>query len=92
MKQQIFSIYDSKAEAYNTPFYLPNENMAVREFTNLANDADSTVSKHPADYTLFHLGEYDDGGAEFTIFDAKVSLGIALEFKNVTMDKESVSD
>ena len=57
---KIFAIHDSKAQAHFPPFYLPTKAMAVRAFADMANDPTNNVGKHPEDYTLFHIGEYDD--------------------------------
>ena len=81
MKLKIFSIYDSKAEAYHQPFYLTTKSLAIRQFTDLANDNSSQISKHPADFTLFYIGEYDDHTASFDLEKTKIALGTALEFK-----------
>lgn len=60
MKTCVYSVFDSKAAVYGVPFFMPKDAMAVRAFTDLANDPNSTVAKHPEDYTLFKIGEYDD--------------------------------
>lgn len=57
---QIFAVYDSKAKAYNTPFFMHTKEMAIREFTNASISSESIFFNHPLDYTLFHLGEYND--------------------------------
>jgi lipoprotein signal peptidase len=77
---KIFSIYDSKAEAYNSPFYMQTQSLAIRAFTDEANNVDSQIGKHPADFTLFYMGEYDDHTASFNLEDTKISLGVASEF------------
>jgi hypothetical protein len=77
---KIFSIYDSKAEAYNSPFYMQTQSLAIRAFTDEANNLDSQIGKHPADFTLFYMGEYDDHTASFNLEDTKISLGVASEF------------
>lgn len=59
MKLKIFSIYDSKAEAYNTPFFMFNDAMAERTFRQMLEDDQSEISKAPSDYSLFTLGTYD---------------------------------
>jgi len=80
MIMKIFSIYDSKAEAYNSPFYMQTQSLAIRAFTDEANNESSQIGKHPADFTLFYMGEYDDHTASFTLEDTKISLGVASEF------------
>ncbi len=79
MQHKIFTIYDTKAEAYFPPFYLPQSSMAIRQFGDMVNDSNSSISKHPADYTLFELGEWDDNSSEFVDLNKK-SLGNGIEF------------
>lgn len=84
MKIEIFSVYDSKAEAYLTPFFLATKGLAIRSFTQAINDVKHQFAMYPADYTLFHLGTYDDSKGSFDILEAKVNLGSGLEYKSVS--------
>lgn len=81
MKSQIFVIYDSKAEAYLQPFFLPTTGMAVRTFTDTVNDINHPFCAHPADYTLFHIGEFDDSNSKFTQLEIHKNLGAGHEYK-----------
>lgn len=56
----VFTVHDSKAQAYLPPFNLPTKEMAVRTFSDTVNDSKHPFGKHPADYTLFHIGTFDD--------------------------------
>lgn len=60
MIQRIFSVYDSKANVYLTPFHLQNSQLAIRAFAHAANDKSTDVGKFPTDYTLFEIATYDD--------------------------------
>lgn len=84
MKLKIYSVYDSKAKAYNSPFYLRNSGEATRGFSDVVNDGKSQISKYPEDYTLFELGEFDDEMGSIAMYDAKITLGGALQFKKET--------
>lgn len=66
MKLQMYVIFDSKALVYNRPFYLPNDDVALRTAKDLRQDPNSEAFKNPEDYTLFHIGSYDDENAEIT--------------------------
>lgn len=59
MNKRIYAIYDAKAAAYMEPFFLPNEDMAVRTFGDVANDPDHPMGKHPEDYHLVQVGSWD---------------------------------
>lgn len=55
-----YSVYDRKALTYNPPYYAPTDGAAIRIIADAANDANSSLGRHPHDYVLFCLGEYDD--------------------------------
>lgn len=80
MLHKIFSVYDSKAELYLTPFFMKTKGEAVRGFEDVANDKNSAIGRHAEDYTLFELGEYDDCSAIFSLHKTPISIGVALEF------------
>jgi hypothetical protein len=77
---QVFTIYDSKIESYYKPFYALTKGEAIRSLTDELQQKDSMIAKHPSDYTLFHLGEYDDSTAQFNSLNTPHSLGVATEF------------
>lgn len=81
MKFHIFSIYDSKAEAYNTPLFLPAKGQAIRAFEDQVNQEGSEIGKHPEDYTLFCIGTYEDSTGLLEPYETPQSLGVAIEFK-----------
>lgn len=59
LKLFVFTIYDSKAQAYMQPYCAPNEAVAIRDFAHAANSKDSQVGRFPEDFTLFAIGEWD---------------------------------
>ena len=59
LKEEIFSIWDRKAETYNTPFVMTNEAVAIRQFKSLINNPDTMPGKYPDDYILFRIGYFD---------------------------------
>jgi len=66
MKISVFSIYDTKTEAYAQPFYMQTKGAAIRAFTELANNAEHQIGKYPSDYALFELGTFDDTSGVLT--------------------------
>lgn len=79
MKHKIFSIFDSKAKAYLPPFFLHQEGMATRVFSDCITNKSHQFSKHPEDYTLFHIGTWDDGSSKITV-QPPISMGNGVEF------------
>lgn len=80
MQHKIYTVYDSKSEAYLQPFFLQTNGQAIRSFSDCANDPNHQFGRHPGDYTLFYLGMYEDGSATFAIEPTPASLGKAIEF------------
>lgn len=80
MKLRMFSIYDCKSEVYGLPWCAPTPASAIRHFSDMTKDSRSEVSRHPADFTLFEIGLWDDNKAELTPRGSLLNLGVALEF------------
>lgn len=77
-----FSVYDSKVQLYAQPFFMRSRGEALRGFTDVANDSSTSICRHPQDFALMELGEYDESTGKLENHPAPVSLGLAHEFKN----------
>lgn len=55
-----YSIYDRKALQYHPPFYASTDGAASRSLSDLVADAQTSVGRHPTDYVLYCVGQYDD--------------------------------
>lgn len=80
MKVQMFCVFDSKSEAFTLPFFKTTKGEAVRDFGDAVNDPKSPWFRHPEDFTLFHVGEFDDQSATVASLKTPVSLGLASEY------------
>lgn len=60
MQLNAYSVYDNKALVYGVPFFAPTDGSAIRSFRSAANDKDTTIGNHPNDFSLFHVGGFDD--------------------------------
>lgn len=80
MLLQIFTVFDSKAEAYLPPFYMTTKGQAIRAFSDSVNDPTHVFMKHPEDYTLFLLGSFEDTTASFHVMETGLPLGKAIEY------------
>lgn len=87
---KVFTVYDSKVEAYLSPFYMPTVASAIRAWETTVNDPSTQFSRHPADYTLFEIGTFDDATAMFEMHPAKRPLQTALEAKRPPTDQMSL--
>lgn len=63
MKLQAFSLRDTKAETFAAPFFVPNENIAVRLLSQLVLDKRTDLGKYPQDFMLYRVGDYDTDNA-----------------------------
>ena len=90
MKHKIFSIHDSAAGAYLAPFFLHAEGIAIRTFTDCINDPEHAFGRHPKDYNLMVLGEFDDNNGEITIYQTQKPLGNGLSFVQQSEDTDQL--
>ncbi len=60
MKLTIYSIFDTASGLYSRPFFTLSDAEAMRSFSDIIQDADHPVGKHPEDYSLLRIGVYDD--------------------------------
>lgn len=79
---KVFTIFDSKAEAYLQPFMVKSVGEALRMLKTVVNDGKSGISQYPADYHLFQIAEWDELKGEYLMLPTKISLGCALELKD----------
>ena len=83
MLQKLYYIYDSKSESYTAPTVNPARGQAIRSFADAVNSKDqpSVLSQHPADFTLFEIGDFDPHSGVITLYDAKISVANGLDVK-----------
>lgn len=83
MKLYIATVHDVKTGVYHKPQFLINQAHAVRIFGDLVNNSNNDnneISKHPEDYTLFHIGDWDDNTAKIKLLKSPKSLGNGIDF------------
>lgn len=78
MTLTIFSIYDSKAEAYITPFFAINSATGIRDFETAARDKNTKFWSHPGDFTLFEMGSFDQDSGKTELLKTPINHGTAL--------------
>lgn len=79
----VFAVFDSKGKYFKSPFMMRSKGEAIRAFSDIANDKEHEICKHASDFTLFHLGSFDFETGKYTNEITPVSLGVAIEFKEV---------
>jgi len=74
METGIYSVYDSKAEAFLPPFFMRNAQMAIRAFAASVATEGSDFDRFSEDFALFELGSFSDVNASFLIHPTPKSL------------------
>lgn len=65
MKQQIMSVYDTKARAFLPPFFVPHVDVGLRAIQQATLDPQHQLSKFAEDFEIYHLGTWDDDTGHF---------------------------
>jgi len=80
MRLLAFSVYDTKTGAFIQPFFDQAKGSAIRAFTDAVNDENHQFHRHAADYTLYHVGIFDQDTGELKAVEPVDNLGNALTF------------
>lgn len=67
---KVFAIRDVMASAYMAPFTFPARGQAIRAFADTVNDPKTLLNRHPDDYSLYELGEFDEESGVLIGLDA----------------------
>ena len=61
MKKIYYAVYDRKAEIFSQPFLEIKDGTAIRAIQDIViNNKDHAFAKHPSDFSLHRLGEFDE--------------------------------
>lgn len=89
----VYSIHDQAAEAFINPFFMHNDGLAIRAFQdNVNSKEENNISKHPEQFVLFKLGEYDDKTGLITTLEAPRALSTGIELKNPDEDTQLIKE
>lgn len=75
MKLLLCAVFDSKVGAYSPPFCVKTKGEAIRSFQDACGDDKLPFMKHPQDYRLWLLGEFDDNSGAVTALYPESLLG-----------------
>lgn len=66
-KHLVVAIRDSAVNGFGRPFFVPTKGAAIRSFVDEVNrvSEDNPMYKHPDDYELFALCEFEDDTGTF---------------------------
>lgn len=84
MKRYVFSVRDRASDTYGSPFLTVARGQAIRSFSDEVNrkDEGNQLFRHPEDFDLYELGEFDDSTGLFaTGVPKQVAVGKDLVLK-----------
>jgi len=84
MLHNLFTVYDAKVAGYLRPFFAQTKPVAARSFSDAVNQPDHEFNRHPEDYTLFHLGTFEDTECRFQLLETPDAMGVGVEYINPT--------
>lgn len=67
MVNKLYAVHDAKACFFGAPFTDMEDGSAVRNFADAVNDSsnpNNMWNKHPEDFSLFFVGEFDNATGE----------------------------
>ena len=78
MRYKVLAVRDRAIDAYGQPFFSASVGAAIRGFTDEVNNPreGNQLNKHPEDFDLYLLGEFDDSKGVFeTDTPSQVAIG-----------------
>ena len=80
---KILCFKDSKSNTYGPPFTVQTLAMFVRDLGEELVRGQAAWAKHPNDFSIFELGEYDVRTGSIRLHDSKNLLGLVNDYRPV---------
>lgn len=80
-KMKCFSAHDKKIGIFYAPFFCAHTGQALRNWDDLCNNPDTVMGKHPGDFNLYQVGEFDEDTGVFDPFPQPVHVANAIDTK-----------
>lgn len=77
-KVKMFAPYDSKLKVWMNPMFFLHTGQAERAWGEIVNDKNSLPGKHPSDFVLYQVGEFDDDNGSVLPLAAPVQVCTSL--------------
>lgn len=80
----IYAIKDRAINGFNEPFVQPSEQHMLRLMRDEVNSdpSKSSIAKHPDDYDIYQLGEYDQESGNITAYQAPAMIARCKDLLN----------
>jgi len=88
---KLFSVHDKAVNNYSGVICLPSERDAVSQFSVVCNQPDTQFCKHPSDFTLVSIGEFDPNTGVITPTSPQI-IANASSLKTIASKLETLKD
>lgn len=75
----VIAVYDKKLGLFDPPFIVRHVGEAIREWDVVRKDEKTKFGKHPSDYEIFQIANYDDTTGSFVEIKPHLHLGSGVE-------------
>lgn len=93
MKMQMFAVLDTKTGTFGYPACDIREESAIRQFSDAVNDGsrgDNAWNRHPEDFALYHIAEYETTTGEITPVSKMRCIVTASALKSLRMSQQEL--
>jgi len=80
MITNLYVVLDKLAGVYGSPFVMQNDSIALRDFGFACRQPESSLSRHPEDYSLWCIATFDDNSAQIEPLEKMRHVGDAINF------------
>lgn len=77
---RLFSVYDSVAEVFYSPFPCGNEGLAIRKMKEWLSEPSSPFARSPMEYVLYEVGTFADASGRMESLAAPRRVGLLSEW------------
>lgn len=82
MIYKVVAIRDRAADVFGQPQLVPTTGTAIRSFSDAVNTSETgALQKHPEDFDLYLLAEYDDATGQFANVDPPRMLAVGKDVR-----------
>lgn len=76
-KLHILAIRDRQLDAFISPFPMQSLGQGIRGFRDEVNNPQSDLHKHPEDYELYHIADFDQNTGTIVALERPQQIAIA---------------
>lgn len=80
-KAKMYLLKDEKSNSYGYPFTAKTRGLCIRDIQDELAGGQRIWAKHPQDFSLFEIGDYDELTGQIELYETKNCLGLLQDFR-----------